>query len=121
VGLFSNPDSRFDEVDPKVSIFPGECGDASVLKSAFNNFQPDVVLDMACFLPEHAEQVANLVGGRIEQFVFVSTVDVYGFPLTSLLMKKTDSWQKRANSEYAEKKRQCEFALKSKAEKIIFH
>ena len=65
VGLFSRPNSRFDEVNPKVSIFPGERGDAGTLEAAFNHFQPQVVLDMACFLPEHAERIADLSCGRV--------------------------------------------------------
>jgi len=120
VGLFSRPDSRFAEVDARVSIFPGERSDSGLLKAAFNRFQPEIVVDMACFLPEHAAQIANLVAGRVEQFVFVSTVDVYGFPLTSLPMKETDPWQKQANSEYAENKRQCEAVLKLRAEETNF-
>jgi len=117
VGLFSRAGSRFDEVDPKVKVFPGERDDPEALKTAFDNFQPDIVLDMACFLPKHADQIANLINGRVEQFVFVSTVDVYGYPLTSLPFKETDVWRKNANSEYAENKRKCEQVFKNKAEK----
>jgi nucleoside-diphosphate-sugar epimerase len=120
VGLFSKPESRFEEVDPMVRIFPGERSDASILAAAFNSFQPEIVLDMACFLPEHAEQIASLAAGRVEQFVFVSTVDVYGFPLAGLPMKETDTWQKQANSEYAENKRRCEAVFKVRAEKSSF-
>lgn len=119
VGLFSRS-SRFDEVDPKINIFPGDRGNVSSLEAAINSFQPEIVLDTVCFLPEHAEQVANLTAGRVEQFVFVSTVDVYGFPLTSLPMSETDPWQKRTNSEYAENKRRCEAVLKAKVEETKF-
>lgn len=117
VGLFSRADSRFDEVDPKVHVFHGDRCDAKVLEAAFNHFQPYVVLDMACFLPTHAEQIASLAAGRVEQFVFVSTVDVYGFPLSCLPMKETDPWQKQANSSYAENKRRCESVFKVCVEK----
>jgi hypothetical protein len=65
------------------------------LERAFNSFNPDLVLDMACFLPEHAEQIARLAVDRVEQFIFVSTVDVYGFPLTCLPMSETEPWQKK--------------------------
>ena len=115
VGLFSKPDNHFDEVDPRVQIFTGDRDAVNALEEAIQRFHPDVIVDMVCFLPEQAQHIADLVDGRIEQFIFVSTVDVYGFPLSCLPMQETDPWQEKANSAYAEKKRQCEQVFKAKA------
>jgi nucleoside-diphosphate-sugar epimerase len=120
VGLFSKPTSRFDEVNPQVQIFPGDRDSFNALEEVIQRFQPDVIIDMVCFLPEQARQIADLLDGKLEQFIFVSTVDVYGFPLTCLPMKETDPWQEKANSEYAEKKRQCEQVFKEKASSSKF-
>ena len=40
----------------------------------------DCVIDMICFLPEDAESAVRAFRGRVEQYVFCSTVDVYTKP-----------------------------------------
>ena len=46
----------------------------------------DVVIDMICFHPEHGRAVQRALGGKIGQYIFCSTVDVYtktksGYPI----------------------------------------
>lgn len=46
----------------------------------------DVVIDMICYHPEHGRAVQRALGGRIGQYIFCSTVDVYtktksGYPI----------------------------------------
>ncbi|MBS7615193.1 NAD-dependent epimerase/dehydratase family protein [Candidatus Bathyarchaeota archaeon] len=40
----------------------------------------DCVIDMICFSPYDAENAARIFRGRIEQYIFISTVDVYTKP-----------------------------------------
>ena len=40
----------------------------------------DCVIDMCCYLPDEAESVVHACSGRIGQYIFTSTVDVYTKP-----------------------------------------
>jgi nucleoside-diphosphate-sugar epimerase len=107
VGVYSHP-SRFTELDPGVATFAGDRLDVEKLGDALRDFKPDVVLDFICFTPQEAEQVLPLVKDKVRQFVFISTVDVYGYPLTHLPFREDDPWQTETQSEYAANKRLCE-------------
>jgi nucleoside-diphosphate-sugar epimerase len=107
VGVYSHP-SHFDELDPAVQKFAGDRYDAEKLGAAIRDFKPDVVLDFICFTPREAEQLLSLVRDKVRQFVFISTVDVYGYPLTRLPFREDDPWQTETQSEYAANKRLCE-------------
>jgi nucleoside-diphosphate-sugar epimerase len=107
VGIYSHP-SHFDELDPAVRKFAGDRHDVEELGAAIRDFKPDVVLDFTCFTPQQAEQVLPLVRGKVRQFVFISTVDVYGYPLSRLPFREDDPWQTETQSEYAANKRLCE-------------
>ncbi len=108
VGLFSFPNSPFDEVDKRVKIFPGDRNQPDQLENAFKDFCPEVVLDLACFLPEQATSAVKMAVGKVSQYLFASTVDVYGYPLTRLPMREHDPWQPGTLSQYAANKRTCE-------------
>ena len=112
VAVFSHP-TRFHELSPKVKTFPGDRHHPASLQEAFDNFKPDVVIDFICYNPGEAELIKNLVSGKVRQFVFVSTVDVYGYPLTQLPMPESAPWHTATQSQYAADKRLCEFTFKS--------
>lgn len=112
VAVFSHS-TRFDEMPTGVRKYPGERYQPNALKIAFEDFHPDVVLDFICFTPNDAQQIKNLVQGKVRQFIFVSTVDVYGYPLTQLPMPESAAWQMETQSQYAEDKRQCEAVFKA--------
>jgi nucleoside-diphosphate-sugar epimerase len=107
VGVYSFP-SHFNELDPIVQTYAGDRHDVQKLGEALQDFKPDVVLDFICFTPQEAEQVLPLVKGKVRQFVFVSTVDVYGYPLSHLPFREDDPWHTETQSEYAANKRLCE-------------
>ncbi|HEY3310027.1 MAG TPA: NAD-dependent epimerase/dehydratase family protein [Anaerolineales bacterium] len=107
IGIFSHP-THFHELPAGVSQYPGDRHNPTSIKLAFDEFKPDVVLDFVCFTPQEAEEIKNLVSGRVRQFVFVSTVDVYGYPLSRLPMREDDPWHPETQSQYAEDKRLCE-------------
>lgn len=112
VGVFSHP-SRFDELPPQVRAYPGERQDASALQAAIQDFRPDVVLDFVCYRPREAEQVLPLATGKLRQYIFVSTVDVYGYPLMRLPFREDDPWHAETQSPYAADKRLCEAVFKA--------
>lgn len=99
---------KFPELDPHVDAIAGDRDDPAALKNALESFRPDVVLDFVLFTPTQAEQTLQIVQGRLRQYIFVSTVDVYGYPLSHLPLHEDDPWHPQTQSPYAENKRQCE-------------
>ncbi|MFM8322846.1 MAG: NAD-dependent epimerase/dehydratase family protein [Chloroflexota bacterium] len=115
VGVFSHP-SHFDELAPEVRTYSGDRGAAGDLAAALDDFQPDVVLDFVCYTPEQAQAALPLVQGRVRQYIFVSTVDVYGYPLSRLPFREDDPWHPETQSPYAADKRRCEALFKAAAQ-----
>jgi nucleoside-diphosphate-sugar epimerase len=77
-------------------------------------FRPDAVIDFICYRPEQAQAVAPLMQGRVGQYIFVSTVDVYGYPLARLPQRESDTWN-APNCDYAANKRACEDIFRAAA------
>jgi nucleoside-diphosphate-sugar epimerase len=112
VAVFSHP-ARFHELPPGVRTYAGERNQPDALKAAFEDFHPDVALDYICFTPQEAEQARDLVLGKVRQFIFISTVDVYGYPLSRLPAREEDPWNPETQSQYAADKRRCELVFRS--------
>lgn len=81
--------------------------DEAALGEAFASVRPDVVIDFACYQPDEARAIARIAHGRIRHFIFVSTVDVFGFPQPALPIAG-DAPFVVANSPYAAAKQACE-------------
>jgi nucleoside-diphosphate-sugar epimerase len=107
VAVYSHP-THFNELDRAVRAYPGERHDIVGLESCVRDFKPDVVLDFVCYTPQEAEQALPLLTGKVRQYIFVSTVDVYGYPLSRLPFREDDPWHPKTQSRYAADKRLCE-------------
>jgi len=107
VGLYTLPESYSDEWAKKLKFYLGDRKDSETLKSAFDDFNPDYVVDFVLFHPEQARAILNLVCGRVEQYVFVSTVDVTGYPVARIPQRESDP-EVPTTTEYAADKRACE-------------
>lgn len=107
IGLLTLPESPENGLSEKIKFFRGNRNSVNDLQQAIDDFKPEVIIDFVCFLPEQAETVAKIAQGKVKQFVFISTCDVYGYPLSSLPMSENGVWVK-TNSPYAENKRICE-------------
>lgn len=66
----------------------------------------DFVIDMVCFRPKEAESSVRAFKGRIYQYIFCSTVDVYGKPGISMPYKESEP--RLALTEYGKNKALCE-------------
>jgi nucleoside-diphosphate-sugar epimerase len=66
----------------------------------------DFVIDMVCFRPEEAESAVRTFKGRINHYVFCSTVDVYGKPGFKLPYKEDEP--RLALTDYGKNKVLCE-------------
>jgi nucleoside-diphosphate-sugar epimerase len=113
VAVYSNP-GFFDELDPAIKTFAGNRDDTSALQRVMEDYKPDVVLDFVLFVPEQASQMMMLVEGKVRQYVFISTVDVYGYPLSHLPFREDDPWNQDTQSPYAENKRECDALFRAR-------
>jgi len=68
----------------------------------------DCAIDMVCYAPEEAEGAVAALRGRVGQYVFCSTVDVYTKPAPIYPIREDAPREPRAAFPYAYKKRQCE-------------
>ncbi|MCX7842399.1 MAG: NAD-dependent epimerase/dehydratase family protein [Clostridia bacterium] len=108
LGIFTLPGSPDDDgITGSIKMYYGNRNNPGEMEAAFNDFKPDMVIDFSCFTPEQGEQVLKMVYGRIRRFIFISTVDVYGYPLSHLPMRENDPWNP-PNCKYASDKRKCE-------------
>ena len=75
-----NADPRFADT---VQFYRGDRSRPADLKAALDDFRPDAVVDFVCFEPERVEELAALLPDTAH-YVFVSTVDTYGYPLSHI-------------------------------------
>jgi nucleoside-diphosphate-sugar epimerase len=69
----------------------------------------DCVIDMVCYTPEEAASAVRAFKGRVGQFVFCSTVDVYRRPAVRLPYREDEP--QGSNSLYGQRKTACEQVL----------
>jgi nucleoside-diphosphate-sugar epimerase len=73
----------------------------------------DAVVDMVAFRSEDVESAIRAFGGRIEQYIFCSTVDVYTKPARSYPVREGAERKPSASFPYAYCKAQCERVLEA--------
>ncbi len=110
VTLFTHTQRGLETLPPGVKVVAGDRNDAAALKAAVKRARPEIVVDFICFQPQQAQAIATLLAGRVAQYLFVSTVDAYGFPLTFLPQHEDDACSP-PHSPYAANKRACEELL----------
>jgi len=111
VSIFTRSLRRDDDgVASRCRVFLGDRMDRDALAGAIDSVRPDAVVDFCCFRPDELNLLLPLLPDSLAQYVFISTVDVYGYPLSRLPMREDDP--KRApNCRYAADKRACEVLL----------
>jgi nucleoside-diphosphate-sugar epimerase len=71
----------------------------------------DCVIDMVCFLPEEAKSSIRAFRGRVRQYIFCSTMDVYTKPAKRYPIKEDEERQPSSSFPYAVNKAACENVL----------
>jgi nucleoside-diphosphate-sugar epimerase len=66
----------------------------------------DCVIDMVCFHPDEAESAVRAFRGRVGQFIFCSTVDVYAKPAVGYPLR--EDAHRKGNNDYGRNKIVCE-------------
>ena len=80
----------------------------------------DCVIDMVCFLPDDAESAVRAFRGRVGQYIFCSTVDVYTKPAKRYPVKEDAERQPASSFPYAVNKAACERILSEAQESGAF-
>jgi nucleoside-diphosphate-sugar epimerase len=92
-------------------------GDFSLIRADRNNLAAfeeklaatgpfDSVIDMICYKPEQAESIIRALSGKVGQFIFCSTVDVYTKPPATFPV--LESHPRESLSDYGREKAACE-------------
>jgi nucleoside-diphosphate-sugar epimerase len=68
----------------------------------------DCVIDMVCYQRDEAESAIRAFDGRIDQFIFCSTVDVYTKPARRYPISENAERQPASSFPYAANKAECE-------------
>jgi len=66
-----------DELPPQIKRLRGDRTVKEQLQAALSGLEFDVVVDMVLYNGEEAENIINLLSGRVGHFIFVSTGQVY--------------------------------------------
>ena len=91
------------------ALYLGDRGSEDDLKKVLDDFRPDVAVDFACYQKRDAEIISKLLLGNVEQYIFVSSVDYYGYPLSELPYPEGGvSPIGHHTTEYAVEKGKCE-------------
>ena len=92
--------------------------DPAGLRAAAAGLRPDVVADFLGFEPGQLEILAELFGGRLRQFLFISSATVYAKPHRLPLTE--DSPLGNRWSEYARRKQACEEWIRARGRELPF-
>ncbi len=103
---------NLDKFKGKVEFISGNRNDAQSLEKAKELAKPEIVVDFCCFNVEQAKISSQIFANCLKQYIFVSTVDVYGYPLSQIPMPENGKWNK-PNCDYAANKVLCEEHFKS--------
>jgi nucleoside-diphosphate-sugar epimerase len=106
VAIFTLPDSP-DKGMKMVKFYRGDRNNSKELQAALTHFKPELTVDFCCFTPAQARGLVSVLRDRVQKHVFVSTCDVYGYPLNSIPFRESDPFNKPV-SQYAADKLKCE-------------
>ncbi|WP_353649125.1 SDR family oxidoreductase [Nakamurella sp. A5-74] len=67
-----------------VRVLRADVRDAAAVRSAIGTQEFDVVVNWLAFTPEHVQVDVDLFGGRVGQYVFISSASAYQKPLSRL-------------------------------------
>jgi nucleoside-diphosphate-sugar epimerase len=107
IAIFTLPASPVGGLERRVKLYHGDRNKPEELKRALSEFRPERTADVCCFTPEQAQGLIPLLRDRVERHLFVSTVDIYGYPLTRLPFGESDPFNEPV-SQYAADKLACE-------------
>ncbi|MDO5092087.1 MAG: NAD-dependent epimerase/dehydratase family protein [Propionibacteriaceae bacterium] len=80
-------------LDSRIRVFHGDRDHLVTLTHVLATFRPDLVVDATCFEVGQAGTLIDALAAQpCQRVVFISTADVYGYPLSCLPMREDDPW-----------------------------
>lgn len=114
VSILTHKNTRDDSgILPECNLIEGDRMDISLIKKTVTELQPEAVVDVCGFTPDQVALLAEQIDGICRQYVFISTCDVYGYPLSKLPQRESDPWN-APNCSYAANKVLCENLIHEK-------
>ena len=98
------------ELPESVDHITGDRTDRAALEAARDNCSLGCVIDMVGFDPSTIETAIDVFAGRVDQYVFCSTVDVYHRPVETMPIRERAAREPPV-SEYGGNKAACEDRL----------
>ncbi len=78
--LLNRGQSRTDQVPEEATVLTANVRDREQVSAAVEGREFDVVVNWIGFTPDHVEQDIELFGGRVNQYIFISSASVYQKP-----------------------------------------
>jgi len=105
-----NRGTKNEMVPAGVKIITGDIRDTEEARRVLAGFTFDVVVNWIAFTPEHVRNDISLFGGKVKQYIFISSASAYEKPPSSYLIRETTPlinpyWQ------YSRDKAECEKIL----------
>jgi len=98
---------------PGVRLIDGDRANIKQLSDAFITSKADIVIDTIGYHLDEAQTLYEIIKSRIKHFIFISTVDVYGYPLSRIPFRETDVFRP-ATAGYAQTKLDIELFYQEK-------
>lgn len=80
--LLNRGKSRTDEIPDGVAVLKADARDRDAVAEAIAGREFDVVVNWVAFTPDHVEQDIDLFGGKVSQYIFISSASVYQRPVS---------------------------------------
>lgn len=111
---------KLDPFEDKVKRISVDREDRKFMEKVFKNKSYDIVFDNICYSPNSAQITCDIFNGKIEKYIFTSTMSVYGYGHN---MKESDvdtldyeiRYGEKEDFDYGEGKRQAEAVFFQKA------
>lgn len=107
IGIFTLPESQDKGLKKKVRFYRGDRNNVEEIRAVLDDFNPELIADFCCFTPDQAKALVTVLRDRVSKYLFVSTCDVYGYPLKQIPFRESDPFNKTI-SQYATDKLNCE-------------
>jgi nucleoside-diphosphate-sugar epimerase len=94
------------------ALIHGDRNDFSAFERQMQDAGPfDCVIDMICFTPEQVESAVRAFKGRVAQYIFCSTVNVYAKPASRYPITENEPRTSHPLDDYGHNKVKCEDAF----------
>lgn len=108
--IFNRGENLVREIPDAVSVIHGDIRNVNQTRSLLSSHKFDVVVDFLSFNPDHILTMKSLFGGKVGQYVFISSASAYQKPVSNLPIRESTPLD-NPFWEYSRLKAACEQTL----------